>query len=135
HAPAPVLKQLSEAGLTGRKAGRGFYTYEAPGSGTVVADALTPREDVFAAEGRTVRSVGVAGSGTMASGIAEVFAKAGYEVVLAARSEEKARSAKARIGKSLARSVDKGRMTAEAAAQTLERVRATGTYDDFADVD
>ncbi|MDV9202500.1 3-hydroxyacyl-CoA dehydrogenase family protein, partial [Streptomyces sp. Wh19] len=25
HAPAPVLRQLSEAGLTGRKSGRGFY--------------------------------------------------------------------------------------------------------------
>ncbi|MBM4827650.1 MULTISPECIES: 3-hydroxyacyl-CoA dehydrogenase family protein [Actinomycetes] len=135
HAPAPILKQLSEAGLTGRKAGRGFYTYEAPGSGTVVADALTPREDGPSAAGRPVRSVGVAGSGTMASGIAEVFAKAGFEVVLAARSEEKAQAAKARIGKSLSRSVDKGRMTAEAAANTLDLIRATGTYDDFADVD
>ncbi|MFE4053432.1 3-hydroxyacyl-CoA dehydrogenase family protein [Streptomyces sp. YIM B13518] len=135
HAPAPILKQLSEAGLTGRKAGRGFYTYEAPGGKTVVRDALTPLGDVFATPGRTVRSVGVAGSGTMACGIAEVFAKAGYEVVLAARSAEKAQSAKARIGKNLARSVDKGRMTAEAAAQALERVRPTGTYDDFADVD
>ncbi|WP_406718459.1 3-hydroxybutyryl-CoA dehydrogenase [Streptomyces althioticus] len=135
HAPAPILKQLSEAGLTGRKAGRGFYTYEAPGSGTVVADALTPREDGPSAVGRPVRSVGVAGSGTMASGIAEVFAKAGFEVVLAARSEEKAQAAKARIGKSLSRSVDKGRMTAEAAASTLDLIRATGTYDDFADVD
>ncbi|CAL9285402.1 3-hydroxyacyl-CoA dehydrogenase family protein [Streptomyces sp. R02] len=135
HAPAPILKQLSEAGLTGRKAGRGFYTYEAPGSGTVVADALTPREDGPSAAGRPVRSVGVAGSGTMASGIAEVFAKAGFEVVLAARSEEKARAAKARIGKSLSRSVDRGRMTAEAAAGTLDLIRPTGTYDDFADVD
>ncbi|MGA5521419.1 3-hydroxyacyl-CoA dehydrogenase family protein [Streptomyces pseudogriseolus] len=135
HAPAPILKQLSEAGLTGRKAGRGFYTYEAPGSGTVVEDALTPREDGPSAAGRPVRSVGVAGSGTMASGIAEVFAKAGFEVVLAARSEEKARSAKARIGTSLSRSVDRGRMTAEAAAGTLDLIRPTGTYDDFADVD
>ncbi|MEU6096310.1 3-hydroxyacyl-CoA dehydrogenase family protein [Streptomyces sp. NPDC047079] len=135
HAPAPILKQLSEAGLTGRKSGRGFYTYEAPGSPTVVRDALTPLEDAAPAPGRSVRSVGVAGSGTMASGIAEVFAKAGYEVVLAARTEEKAQSAKARIGKSLARSVDKGRMTAEAAAQTLDRIRPTGSYDDFADVD
>ena len=42
HAPAPILGQLSEAGLTGRKSGRGFYTYEAPGSATVVPDALTP---------------------------------------------------------------------------------------------
>ncbi|MFF6911667.1 3-hydroxybutyryl-CoA dehydrogenase [Streptomyces sp. NPDC012466] len=135
HAPAPILKQLSEAGLTGRKAGRGFYTYEAPGSPVVVRDALTPLEGGDPVPGREIRSVGVAGSGTMASGIAEVFAKAGYEVVIAARSEEKAQTAKARIGKSLARSVDKGRMTAEAAAQTLERVTPTGTYDDFADVD
>ncbi|MFF0794055.1 3-hydroxyacyl-CoA dehydrogenase family protein [Streptomyces spiralis] len=135
HAPAPILKQLSEAGLTGRKAGRGFYTYEAPGSGTVVRDALTPLDGDTLTAGRPVRSVGVAGSGTMASGIAEVFAKAGFEVVLAARSAEKAQAAKARIGKSLSRSVDKGRLTAEAAAQTLDRITATGSYDDFADVD
>jgi 3-hydroxybutyryl-CoA dehydrogenase len=135
HAPAPILKQLSEAGLTGRKAGRGFYTYEAPGSPVVVRDALTPLEGGDLVPGREIRSVGVAGSGTMASGIAEVFAKGGYEVVIAARSTEKAQTAKARIGKSLARSVDKGRMTAEAAAETLDRITATGTYDDFADVD
>ncbi|MCD7436896.1 NAD(P)-binding domain-containing protein [Streptomyces lincolnensis] len=135
HAPAPILKQLSEAGLTGRKSGRGFYTYEAPGSATVVADALTPVTGGSETAGRAVRRVGVAGSGTMASGIAEVFAKAGYEVVLAARSEEKAQSARARIGKSLARSVDKGRLTAEAAAQTLDRITPAGSYDAFADVD
>ncbi|MEU9517867.1 3-hydroxyacyl-CoA dehydrogenase family protein [Streptomyces sp. NPDC048224] len=135
HAPAPILKQLSEAGLTGRKAGRGFYTYEAPGSAVVVPDTSTPGTGGAAVTGRPVRAVGVAGSGTMASGIAEVFAKAGYEVVLAARSPEKAQTAKARVGKSLARSVDKGRMTAEAAARTLELITPAGTYDDFADVD
>ncbi|MBL1083909.1 3-hydroxyacyl-CoA dehydrogenase family protein [Streptomyces actinomycinicus] len=135
HAPAPILKQLSEAGLTGRKAGRGFYTYEAPGSSAVVPDTLTPAQGGSQAPGREVRSVGVAGSGTMASGIAEVFAKAGYDVVLAARSVEKAQAAKARIGKSLARSVDKGRLTAEAAAGILDRVVPAGSYDSFADVD
>ncbi|MFG2282964.1 3-hydroxyacyl-CoA dehydrogenase family protein [Streptomyces asoensis] len=136
HAPAPILKQLSEAGLTGRKSGRGFYTYEAPGSATVVPDALTPLSGAAGATGsRPVSSVGVAGSGTMASGIAEVFAKAGYDVVLAARSEEKAQTAKARIGKSLARSVDKGRLTAEAAALILDRITPAGSYDAFADVD
>ncbi|MFH9657690.1 3-hydroxyacyl-CoA dehydrogenase family protein [Streptomyces sp. NPDC017248] len=135
HAPAPILGQLSEAGLTGRKSGRGFYTYEAPGSGTVVPDAPAPAAGGPSAGGREVRSVGVAGSGTMASGIAEVFAKAGFQVVLAARSEEKARTAKARIGTSLARSVDKGRLTAEAAAGVLERIVPAGSYDAFADVD
>ncbi|WP_199546205.1 3-hydroxyacyl-CoA dehydrogenase family protein [Streptomyces sp. N35] len=135
HAPAPILKQLSEAGLTGRKAGRGFYTYAQPGSTEVVRDALTPLDDAPLAGGRTVRSVGVAGSGTMASGIAEVFAKAGYAVVLAARSQEKAETAKSRIAKSLSRSVDKGRMTAGAREETLGRITPAGSYDAFAEVD
>ncbi|WP_455360394.1 3-hydroxyacyl-CoA dehydrogenase family protein [Streptomyces sp. SYSU K21746] len=135
HAPAPILGQLSEAGLTGRKSGRGFYTYAEPGSSTVVRDALTPLESAELGAGRTVASVGVAGSGTMASGIAEVFAKAGYGVVLAARSPEKAETAKARIAKSLARSVDKGRLTAEARDETLARITAAGSLDAFADVD
>ncbi|GAA3477410.1 3-hydroxybutyryl-CoA dehydrogenase [Streptomyces yanii] len=135
HAPAPILKQLSEAGLTGRKAGRGFYTYMAPGSQTVVPDAQTPLESAGAKAGRTVRSVGVAGSGTMASGIAEVFAKAGHDVVLAARSQEKADTAKRRIAKSLERSVTKGRLTAQARDETLGRITAAGSLDSFADVD
>ncbi|MEV0964248.1 MULTISPECIES: 3-hydroxyacyl-CoA dehydrogenase family protein [unclassified Streptomyces] len=135
HAPAPILKQLSEAGLTGRKSGRGFYTYEAQGSGTVVPDALTPPESGSSAGGRPVASVGVAGSGTMASGIAEVFAKAGYDVVLAARGQEKAEAAKSRIAASLSRSVDKGRMTAEAREGTLARITPAGSLDAFAEVD
>ncbi|MEU0136933.1 3-hydroxybutyryl-CoA dehydrogenase [Streptomyces sp. NPDC006296] len=135
HAPAPVLGQLSEAGLTGRKAGRGFYTYDAPGGHTVVPDARTPEEDAGTGAGRTVSSVGVAGSGTMASGIAEVFAKAGYAVVLAARSQEKADTARARIAASLGRSVAKGRLTEEAREEALARITASGSLDSFADVD
>ncbi|MFF9341263.1 3-hydroxyacyl-CoA dehydrogenase family protein [Streptomyces sp. NPDC014773] len=135
HAPAPILKQLSEAGLTGRKAGRGFYTYAAPGAAEKVDDALTPAASGAAGAGREVRSVGVAGSGTMASGIAEVFAKAGYDVVLAARSQEKADAAKAYIAKSLERSVSKGRMTGEARDETLARIVPAGSLDSFAGVD
>ncbi|MFC9230478.1 3-hydroxyacyl-CoA dehydrogenase family protein [Streptomyces decoyicus] len=135
HAPAPILGQLAEAGLTGRKAGRGFYTYDAPGSGTAVPDAESPAAADELAGGRTVTGVGVAGSGTMASGIAEVFAKAGFKVVLAARSLEKAEKAKARIAKSLGRSVDKGRMSAEARDTALDAITPAGSLDAFADVD
>ncbi|MFE6761304.1 MULTISPECIES: 3-hydroxyacyl-CoA dehydrogenase family protein [unclassified Streptomyces] len=135
HAPAPILGQLAAAGLTGRKAGRGFYTYAGPGSQTVVPDALTPAPRGEEAAGRTVRSVGVAGSGTMASGIAEVFAKAGYDVVLAARGQEKADLAKARIAKSLDRSVTKGRLTEQARDETLARITAAASLDAFAEVD
>src|SRR5690242_20196519 len=42
HAPSPVLKQMVTAGLKGRKTGRGFYTYDEPGSSRVVPDPLTP---------------------------------------------------------------------------------------------
>ncbi|MFB7292189.1 3-hydroxyacyl-CoA dehydrogenase family protein [Actinacidiphila glaucinigra] len=135
HAPAPVLKQLTAAGLKGRKAGRGFYTYEAPGSATVVADAETPADAAGAAGGRPVRSVGVAGSGTMATGIAEVFAKAGYEVVLAARGQEKADKAVAALARSLDRSVAKARLSQEQRDAAVARVTAAGSLDAFADVD
>ncbi|MET9696322.1 3-hydroxybutyryl-CoA dehydrogenase [Streptomyces sp. NPDC006529] len=135
HAPAPILGHLAEAGLTGRKSGRGFYTYEAQGSPVIVRDLQTPLDGAVIASSRPVSTVGVAGSGTMASGIAQVFAQAGYSVVLAARSQDKAEAAKAAIGKSLTRAVDKGRLTAEAAARTLDRISPAGSLEAFAEVD
>ncbi|MEV0263684.1 3-hydroxybutyryl-CoA dehydrogenase [Streptomyces sp. NPDC050617] len=136
HAPAPILGQLAEAGLTGRKSGRGFYTYEAPGSARTVPDSASPAGAASGpATGREVRSVGVVGSGTMASGIAEVFAKAGCPVVLVARSPEKAAAATARIAKSLGRSVDKGRLTAAARDAALAAIAPAATLDALADAD
>ena len=38
---------------------------------------------------RTIAKVGVAGSGTMATGIIEVFAKAGYDVLFVTRGEDR----------------------------------------------
>ncbi|BCB87343.1 3-hydroxyacyl-CoA dehydrogenase family protein [Phytohabitans suffuscus] len=83
HAPAPLLRQMVTAGLLGRKSGRGFYTYDRPGSPVPVPDEWTPTATEPAAAGgaRGIAKVGVVGSGTMATGIAEVFAAAGYEVV------------------------------------------------------
>ncbi|QMU71946.1 3-hydroxyacyl-CoA dehydrogenase family protein [Streptacidiphilus sp. P02-A3a] len=133
HAPAPVLGQLSAAGLLGRKSGRGFYTYAAPGSSRVVPDP-----DRAAAErvtGRQVREVGVCGSGTMATGIAEVFAKAGYPVLLVARSQEKADRARAALAKSLDRMVGKGRLSEADRDAALGRVSASGSLEDLASAD
>nr|BEK68973.1 3-hydroxybutyryl-CoA dehydrogenase [Kitasatospora purpeofusca] len=133
HAPAPILGQLVSAGLLGRKTGRGFYTYEAPGSSKVVGAAAGPARP--GVTGREVRSIGVCGSGTMATGIVEVFAKAGYPVLLAARSLEKAERAKAQLARSLERSVVKGRLTEEQRDAALGLVTPVGQYGELADVD
>ncbi|MFY1672978.1 3-hydroxyacyl-CoA dehydrogenase family protein [Plantactinospora sp. WMMB334] len=82
HAPVPLLRQMVTAGLLGRKSGAGFYRYERPGSGTVVADGQTPAAPDGA---RPVRRVGVVGSGEAAAGLGELFGRAGYDVVVVAR--------------------------------------------------
>ncbi|MEV4315773.1 3-hydroxybutyryl-CoA dehydrogenase [Actinocrispum sp. NPDC049592] len=136
HAPAPLLKQMITAGMLGRKTGRGFYTYEEPGSPVVVPDALTPRpagEDAVAA--RDVSRVGVIGTGTMATGIVEVFAKKGFDVVLRARSAEKADGAVAKVRKSLDRQVAKGRLSEEDRDRTLARIVPAVEFDELAECD
>ena len=49
---------------------------------------------------RPVASVGVVGSGTMATGIIEVFAKAGYDVTFVARGEDKVAGVQAALARS-----------------------------------
>lgn len=82
HAPAPLLRQMVTAGLLGRKSGRGFYTYERPGSARLVPDEHTPAGAPPAAgDGPGPRTVGVIGSGPMAAGLVELTSGAGYAVV------------------------------------------------------
>lgn len=113
HAPAPILKQFITAGLLGRKSGRGFYTYDGPGSPNVVADALTPVDGSDADGSHEVKKVAIYGSGTMAAGIVEVFIKAGYNTTVVARSDVKADALVAAVKKSLQRQVEKGRLSDE----------------------
>ncbi len=136
HAPSPIIKQMVSAGLLGRKSGRGFYTYAAPGSPEVVPDAQTPTGGPPAGvELRPVRSVGVVGSGTMATGIVEVFATAGYAVTYVGRGEEKVERVRTAVARSTARHVEKGRMTAEDADAVLGRLTGATTLDALAEVD
>ncbi|MGB7980674.1 MAG: 3-hydroxybutyryl-CoA dehydrogenase [Candidatus Nanopelagicales bacterium] len=135
HAPAPILKQMVTAGMQGRKSGRGFYSYQAPGSSAVVADALTPAADGALGAGRTVEKVGVVGSGTMATGIMEVFIKSGYDTIYVARTDERVAQVRAALERSLAKAVQRGKLTEEAQTQALARVSGTTSLDDLADVD
>ena len=131
HAPAPLIKQMVTAGLLGRKTGRGFYTYERPGSPKVV-DAVPPVTD---AEPAGITTVGVVGSGTMATGIVEVFAKAGYPVVSVTRGVEKSAAAREKLAASLAKAVVKGKLTEADRDAALGRVRWSTSIDELADVD
>ena len=135
HAPAPILKQLKTAGLLGRKTGRGFYTYEKPGSSAIVPDELTPEGPKHAAPGRGVGRVAVLGSGTMANGIAEACVRAGVETVQIARSAEKAEAARATVEKSLAEAVEQGKLTAGERDAALTRLVFSGALTDAADCD
>jgi 3-hydroxybutyryl-CoA dehydrogenase len=135
HAPSPILKQMVTGGLKGRKTGRGFYTYDEAGSSTVVADHLTPVEGVHEGDLRVVETVGVVGSGTMATGIIEVFAKAGYAVTFVARSESKVEAVKAAIAKSLEKAVQRGKLTAEDRDAVAGRLNGTTSLDALAQVD
>ncbi len=135
HAPQPIFKQMMTAGLLGRKSGRGFYTYDAPGSPNVVADAQTPSADAAIAGARPVSTVGVVGSGTMATGIVEVFAKAGYDVVFVARSAEKTAKVIAGVTRSLEKGVQRGKVTEADRDATLARITGTTKLDDLARVE
>jgi 3-hydroxybutyryl-CoA dehydrogenase len=83
----------------------------------------------------TITRVGIIGSGIMGSGIAEVAAKAGTDVVLRSRKQESADAMVAALDKSLTRQVDKGRLEADAATATLARVSATDDLGALADCD
>ena len=82
-----------------------------------------------------ISKVGVVGSGIMGSGIAEVAAKAGIEVVLRSRKIQTAEAMIASLEKSLAKQVEKGRLTDDERTAVLGRVSGTEKLADLADCD
>jgi len=83
----------------------------------------------------SITRVGIVGSGIMGSGIAEVAAAAGHEVVLRSRSQAAADAMVASLGKTLAKQVEKGKRTDAEAAEIAGRVRATTHLGELVDVD
>ncbi|MCU1669677.1 MAG: 3-hydroxyacyl-CoA dehydrogenase [Blastococcus sp.] len=135
HAPSPIIKQMMTAGLLGRKTGRGFYTYAERDSAQVVDDAATPAPGGAAEGARPVQTVGVVGSGTMATGIIEVVAKGGYDVRFVARAPEKVEAVHKALAKSLEKQVQRGRLEESEREAVLARVAGTTSLDELADRD
>ncbi|MEU5691705.1 3-hydroxybutyryl-CoA dehydrogenase [Actinosynnema sp. NPDC020468] len=80
-----------------------------------------------------IQRVGVVGSGLMGSGIAEVCARAGLDVVIAEVSPDAAEAARGRIASSLGRGVRSGKLSAEDRDAALGRLRFTTDLADLAD--
>lgn len=104
--------------------------------------ATLPTAGLGAGQGRsvawppmTIKRVGILGSGIMGSGIAEVAAKTGHEVVLRSRKQDTADAMVASLTKSLAKQVERGKLSEEDRDATLARVTATDHIGAVADCD
>jgi len=82
-----------------------------------------------------LNTIGVIGAGTMGNGIAQVFAQAGFSVLLHDAAPGAVARARAAIEKSLGTFVEKGKLTAEARDAALARLTPAASLDDLAAAD
>jgi 3-hydroxybutyryl-CoA dehydrogenase len=82
-----------------------------------------------------VKRVGVVGSGIMGAGVAEVAAKAGFEVVVRSRAQGSADALTAGLEKSLGKQVEKGRLDDTERQAILQRLSVTTDLGDLAECD
>jgi 3-hydroxybutyryl-CoA dehydrogenase len=85
--------------------------------------------------GGTLQAVGVVGGGIMGSGIAEVAARHGCDVVVHEVDEAALQRSRARITGSLRRAVDSGKVTAADGDAALSRLRFSADFTTLAGAD
>jgi 3-hydroxybutyryl-CoA dehydrogenase len=82
-----------------------------------------------------ITTVGVIGAGTMGNGIAQVFAQAGFTVRLVDVAQPMLDRARRSIEKSLAKFVEKGKLSAEDRDRTMARLSTNTAIEGLGDVD
>lgn len=82
-----------------------------------------------------IKKVGVVGCGTMGSGIVQVCAQSGYQVIVSEINDELLNKGLALITSSLTKGVDKGRITQQEKDSVLARIKGTTNTKDFSDCD
>lgn len=83
----------------------------------------------------SIEIMGVIGAGQMGRGIAQIAAQAGIDVRLLDVDEATAENGTERIGKSLGRLIEKGKMDTGRRDEILGRIRPCGDYGVLAEVD
>ncbi|MGD0355516.1 MAG: 3-hydroxybutyryl-CoA dehydrogenase [Dehalococcoidia bacterium] len=81
------------------------------------------------------KKIGVVGCGLMGRGIVEVSAKTGYDVVVSEINKELLDKGMAAINQSVARAVEKGKMTEDDKNKALGKIKGTTDMKDFKDCD
>lgn len=76
-----------------------------------------------------IKTVGVAGAGTMGQGIAQVCALSGFDVLIFDVDADAAKKGIASIDASLQKSIDKGKLSDEAKANALSRIKVCENLD------
>ncbi|WP_232679817.1 3-hydroxyacyl-CoA dehydrogenase NAD-binding domain-containing protein [Nocardioides sp. R-C-SC26] len=84
---------------------------------------------------RAISSVGVVGTGTMASGIVQVFAQSGYDVVVVGRGQDKLDGVIGYITKNLDRAISRGKSTEDEKSDVLGRISGSTERESLAGVD
>jgi 3-hydroxybutyryl-CoA dehydrogenase len=82
-----------------------------------------------------IRKVGVCGCGQMGAGIAEVAARAGFDIVVREVDDELMKKGLGRIEKSLSKAVEKGKLDEAGKKAIRDRIAGTTRLEDFADCD
>ncbi|WP_298355311.1 3-hydroxybutyryl-CoA dehydrogenase [Rhodoblastus sp.] len=82
-----------------------------------------------------IRKIGVVGAGQMGSGISQVSASGGFEVLLNDISESRIQTAIGKVDASLSRLVEREAMTAADKAAALARIKPAKTFEDLASCD
>jgi 3-hydroxybutyryl-CoA dehydrogenase len=82
-----------------------------------------------------MKIIGLAGLGTMGSGIAQVFAEKGYTVIGMEPTEELLKKGNKRIDSSLDRKVQKGKMTVDEKAKVLSNITFTTSLNELANAE
>jgi 3-hydroxybutyryl-CoA dehydrogenase len=78
-----------------------------------------------------VKTIGVLGAGTMGNGIAQVAAQAGFNVVMRDIEDRFVQGGLKNIDKFLAKSVEKGKMTADQKSAVMGRIKGTTKLEDM----
>ena len=81
----------------------------------------------------TIERLGVIGGGLMGSGISEVGARAGLDVITVEVSDDAAKAARDRVEKSLHHAEERGKIDAAAVEENLGRITFTADLDSLAD--